>query len=122
MLSCGVFNAANMFGSVGQVGNTAMFDDVNLTEVSGLPLQFIPSMDVKLSPNPVSQILNVELEKYVDNGYFEIFDAQAKLIRKFPISGTSGHFSVSDLSGGVYHYKLTEGTTFLNSGTFIVTK
>jgi hypothetical protein len=51
-LSCAGFNALNMFGSQGQVGSMAMFDDVNLTGVSGFPLLLMPSVNVKISPNP----------------------------------------------------------------------
>jgi len=111
-----------MFGSVGQVGSKALFDDVNLTDVSGLPLQFIPSVKVKLSPNPASRYLNIELGSSIENGYFEIYDAQAKQIRGIPINGNSGQIGVSDLSAGTYFYKLTENGKLLNSGTFIVAR
>ncbi|HZX62638.1 MAG TPA: T9SS type A sorting domain-containing protein, partial [Bacteroidales bacterium] len=116
------FNAAQMFGSVGQVGSKALFDDVNLTDVSGLPLQFIPSVKVKLSPNPASQYMKIELGRSIENGYFEVYDAQAKFIRQHSINGNSGQISVSDLSTGTYYYKLTENKKLLNSGTFIVTR
>jgi len=122
LLSCAGFNAAQMFGSVGQVGSKALFDDVNLTDVSGLPLQFIPSVKVKLSPNPASRYLNIELGSSIENGYFEIYDAQAKQIRGIPINGNSGQIGVSDLSAGTYFYKLTENGKLLNSGTFIVAR
>jgi hypothetical protein len=122
LLSCAGFNAAYMFGSVGQVGSRALFDDVNLTDVSGFPLMLMPSVKVKLSPNPASQYLKIELGSNVENGYFEVYDAQAKLIRQYPLNGKSGQISVSDLSAGSYFYKLTENSKLLNSGTFIVVK
>ncbi len=122
LLSCAGFNASNMFGSVGQVGSMAMFDDVNLTGVSGFPLLLMPSVKVKLSPNPASQNLKIELGNSLENGYFEVYDAQAKLIRQHSINGNSGQISVSDLSAGTYFYKLTENNKLLNSGTFVVAK
>jgi hypothetical protein len=122
LLSCGGFNAANMFGSVGQVGSKALFDDVIITGVNGFPLLLMPSVNVKLSPNPASQIMKIELGSSIENGYFEIYDGQAKLIRKVPVSGTSEQIRVNDLSSGMYYYKLTESTKLLNSGTFIVTR
>lgn len=122
LLSCAGFNASNMFGSVGQVGSMALFDDVNLTDVSGLPLQFIPSVKVKLSPNPASQYLKIELGNNIANGYFEIYDAQAKFIRQHIINGNSDQISISDLSAGTYFYKLTENKKLLNSGTFIIAR
>jgi hypothetical protein len=122
LLSCAGFNASNMFGSVGQVGSMALFDDVNLTDVNGFPLAILPSVDVKLSPNPASQYMKVELGNNVTNGYFEVYDAQAKLIRQYPVNGNRLKISVNDLSAGNYYYKLTEKGKLLNSGTFIVTK
>jgi len=122
LLSCGGFNAGNMFGSVGQVGSMALFDDVNLTGVSGFPLLLMPSVKVKLSPNPATRFLKIELGSSIENGYFEVYDAQAKLIRQISVNGISEQFGVSDLSAGMYYYKLTENKKLLNSGTFIVTK
>ena len=122
LLSCAGFNATYMLGSVGQVGSMAMFDDVNLTDVSGFPLLLMPSVKVKLSPNPASQYLKIELGTNLENGYFEVYDAQAKFIRQHIINGNSGQISVSDLSTGTYYYKLTENKKLLNSGTFIVTR
>ncbi len=122
LLSCAGFNASNMFGSVGQVGSRALFDDVNLTDVSGFPLILMPSVNVRLSPNPASKYLKIELGSSIENGYFEVYDAQAKLIRQVPMNGNSGQIGVSDLSAGMYYYKLTENKTLLNSGTFVVTK
>jgi hypothetical protein len=121
-LSCAGFNASNMFGSVGQVGSRVLFDDVNLSGVSGFPLRLMPFISVKLSPNPASRFLEIELGSSVANGFFEVYDAQAKLIRQVPVNGNSGHFSVNDLSAGMYYYKLTENKKLLNSGTFIVAR
>jgi hypothetical protein len=122
LLSCAGFNASNMFGSVGQVGSRALFDDVNLTDVNGIPLLPMPDVNVKLSPNPASRFLKIDLGSSVENGYFEVYDAQSKLIRKVQISGNSAQISVSDLSAGVYFYKLTTNSKLLDSGTFMVAK
>jgi len=122
LLSCGGFNASNMFGSIGQVGTMAMFDDVNLSGVSGVPLEVIPSGNVKLSPNPASQYMNIELGNKIEDGFFEIYDNQGKMIRTISMNGNSGRVSVSDLSSGTYYYKLTENKKLLNSGTFIVAR
>ena len=89
ILSCAGFNAGNMFGSVGQIGSMALFDDVNLTGVSGFPLLLMPSVKVKLSPNPASRFLKIELGRSIENGYFEIYDTQAKLIRQVPLNGNT---------------------------------
>ncbi|MCX6247421.1 MAG: T9SS type A sorting domain-containing protein [Bacteroidetes bacterium] len=122
MLSCAGFNATYMLGSVGQVGSMAMFDDINLTDVSGVPLKVIPSVNVKLSPNPASQLMKIEMGSNVTNGSFDVYDAQAKLIRQYPVNGNVSQISVSNLSAGSYFYKLTENNKLLNSGTFMVTR
>ncbi len=122
LLSCAGFNAAQMFGSVGTVGSMAMFDDVNLTGVSGFPILLMPSVNVKLSPNPASQYMKIDLGSRLENGYFEVYDPQAKFIRRQNINGNSGQIGVSDLSAGTYFYKLTQNQKLLNSGTFVVIK
>ena len=122
LLSCAGFNATYMLGSVGQIGSMALYDDVNLTGVSGFPLLLMPSVKVKISPNPATRFLKIELGSNIENGNFEVYDAQAKLIRQVPLNGNTGQVNVSDLNSGMYFYKLTESTKLLNSGTFIVIK
>jgi hypothetical protein len=122
LLSCAGFNASNMFGSIGQVGSQALFDDVTLSGFSGFPLLLMPSVNVKLSPNPASQYMKIETGRSIDNGFFEVYDAQAKLIRQIPMSGNSKQISINDLSAGTYYYKLIENSKLLNSGTFIVSR
>jgi hypothetical protein len=122
LLSCAGFNAGNMFGSVGRVGSMAMFDNINLTGVTGIPMLFRPPVTVKLSPNPASRYLKIELGSNLENGVFEVYNAQSKLIRQVAINGNSGQIGVSDLSAGMYYYNLTENNKLLNSGTFVVTK
>jgi hypothetical protein len=121
-LSCAGFNASNMFGSVGQIGSQALFDDVSITGVSGFPILLMPSVSVRLSPDPASQYMKIETGRDIDNGYFEVFDAQAKLIRQIEMNGNFKQIGVNDLSAGTYYYKLIENSKLLNSGTFIVTK
>jgi hypothetical protein len=121
-LSCAGFNASMMLASVGQVGSTALFDDVNLTGVNGFPLMLMPSVPVRLSPNPARDYMNIQLGQTVTDGYFEIYDAQAKLIRRYPVNGTSQQISVGNLSSGMYYYKLTGQNKMLNSGTFAISK
>jgi hypothetical protein len=122
LLSCAGFNASNMFGSVGQKGSRALFDDVNLSDVNGFPMLLMPSVKVKLSPNPASSVMKVELGNNVASGLFEVYDAQARLIRQYNVSGTNFQVGVQSLSTGNYYYKLIENGKILNSGSFIVTR
>ena len=77
---------------------------------------------VRLSPNPASSFLNVELGSDIKDGYFEVYNAQAQLIKQYLITGKYCQINVGDLSAGTYYYKLTSNNKLLNSGTFIVTK
>lgn len=122
LLSCGGFNARNMFGSKGNPGSMALFDDVSLSGVNGFPLVLMPSVSVRLSPNPVRDLLKIELGSEVSNGYFEVYNAQAKLLNRFPVRQKYEQINVSAFAAGMYYYNLTGGNRLLNSGTFIVTK
>ncbi len=122
LLSCAGFNARNMFGSVGTVGTQAIFDDVSLTGVNGIPLLLMPSVSLKLFPNPASSIMRVEMNSEVNNGSFEVYDASGKFLRSVPVNGKSCTVNVKDLTSGVYFYKLTRNSKNLNSGTFIVSQ
>jgi hypothetical protein len=122
LLSSAGFNTVNMQNCVGTVGSQALFDDINLTGVNGFPLMLMPAVKVKLSPNPSSTSMKIDLGSDIENGYFEVYDSQAKFIRRISISGTSGQINVNDLSSGSYLYKLTQGSKLLNSGKFIVVK
>ena len=122
LLSSAGFNTVNMQNCVGTVGSQALFDDINLTGVNGFPLMLMPDVKVKLSPNPASGIMKIETGTNVSNGNFEIYDGQARFIRKHQMNGNECQINVSDLNSGMYFYKLTSGSKLLNSGTFIVTK
>jgi len=78
-----------MFGSVGQVGSRALFDDVNLTDVSGFPLMLMPSVKVKLSPNPASQYLKIELAAMWKTVILKYMMPRQSLIRQYPLNGKS---------------------------------
>ncbi|TSA27451.1 MAG: T9SS C-terminal target domain-containing protein [Bacteroidetes bacterium] len=122
LLSCGGYNAANMMGSVGQVGSQAYFDAVTLTDISGFEYMLMPEVDVRLAPNPATDRMVVTLSKLVKNGQFVIFNPQGKRIRTLILNEKRGFLNVSDLANGLYYYKLTDGSRPLNSGSFIVTK
>jgi hypothetical protein len=124
LLSCGGFNARNMFGSHGQIGSKALFDDVTVTGFLGvgLPRLSKPSFTVSLSPNPTSGLLTIELENEVKDGDFEVYNGHAQLMNRYPINGKVRQIDVSNFPAGLYYYKLTSNSKSLSSGTFIVTK
>ncbi len=122
LLSCAGYNASVMMGSVGQIGSQAYFDDVTLTNIAGLEYILMPEVDVKLAPNPASYRMVVTLDEQIKNGLFEVYNAQGKLMQTSSLNGKTTTLDVSRLINGVYYYKVTDGSTGLNSGNFIINK
>jgi len=122
LLSCAGYNASNMMGAVGQIGSQAYFDDVTLTNIAGLEYILMPEVDVKLAPNPASDRMVVTLDEQIKNGLFEVYNALGKLMQTSSLNGKTTTLDVSRLINGVYYYKVTDGSSGLNSGQFIITK
>ena len=80
----------------------------------------MPEVNVKLSPNPVSNILRIELDRNVANGQFLVYTLNGKEILSVRLSGISNQVSVASLIPGSYYYKVTDGRHILNTGSFIV--
>lgn len=123
LVSCGGYNAANMMGSVGEVGSQAYFDDVTLTNISGIDMLLMPEVAVTLAPNPASEIMTVTLSKQIKGGLFEVFNTQGKKITQFAVNNLSETIDVTSLKSGMYYYRLMDdGSTSLNTGSFMIIK
>jgi len=119
LVSCAGFNATYMMGSVGSVGSQAYFDDVTLTDIAGFKYLLMPEVNVKLSPNPTSGLLRVELGEEIRNGVFEVINLQGKVLQKYNLSGLSNAFQLGDLANGTYYFKVSRDNQIVNSGSFI---
>jgi hypothetical protein len=122
LLSSAGYNTANMMGSVGRVGSQAWFDDVTITDVNGFHYQLMPEVGVKLFPNPTSSVLIVELEKEIKDAQFIISSLEGKDLYTTPLSQVRNQVSVTSLHPGNYYYKVSDGKTILNSGSFIIAR
>ncbi|MBE0648308.1 MAG: T9SS type A sorting domain-containing protein [Bacteroidales bacterium] len=122
LLSCAGYNANNMMGSVGQVGSQAFFDDVTLTNISGIDMLLMPDVNVSLAPNPASEKMTVTMSEQIKNGLFEVYNSQGKKITQFNLTTASETLNVSSLKSGMYYYRITDGSKSLNTGSFIITK
>jgi len=122
LLSCAGYNASNMLGSVGQIGSQAYIDDVTITNVAGVEYIFQPRVDVKISPNPANSYINLQLDKPVKDGSFEIYDSQGRNAGKFEMNEMTGKFNVSNLSAGVYYYRFRNSGELINTGSFIINR
>ncbi len=124
LLSCAGYSASNMFGSVGTVGSTALFDDVTLTGVFpwGVENMLTQNLTLSVSPNPASDHINVTLEKAVQDGRFEIYNLQGRLVGKYQVSDVSARIDISSLPSGMYYYRMSKDNTSLGTGSFIVNR
>lgn len=122
LLSSAGYNAQNMLNSVGRVGSQAWFDDVTITDVNGIQHQLMPEIDVKLYPNPASDMMNVELEKAIKKGEFIIYSMDGKQLDVIPLTQIKNLVPVSSLPAGTYYYKISDGKSAKNSGSFVVTR
>ncbi len=122
LLSCAGYNAKYMLGSVGQVGSKAYFDDVTLTDIAGYEYLMMPEISVKLSPVPVSDLLTVTVSSELKEGMIEIYTTQAQTLCVLPLKGLRNTVPTSSLKSGVYYYKILDGHSVINSGSFIVSR
>ncbi|MCK9421804.1 MAG: T9SS type A sorting domain-containing protein [Bacteroidales bacterium] len=124
LLSCAGYNATVMYGSVGQIGSQALFDDVTITGVPPYAVENLmnQSMRLTINPNPASDYIYVNLERTVKDGRLEIYDTQGRLISKFQMPDVTGRFSISSLSAGMYYYRFSDSDHTLTSGSFIINR
>jgi hypothetical protein len=70
------------------------------------------AVNVKVFPNPASDILNIRFETPVENEVIlTILDSQGKLIKTdvIEVTLTEKQINLQDLAGGIYYLKLTKG-------------
>ncbi|MEI8005794.1 MAG: T9SS type A sorting domain-containing protein [Bacteroidota bacterium] len=124
LLSCAGYSASNMMGSVGQPGSQAYFDDVTLTGVFpwGVENLLTQTLSLSVSPNPASDHINVTLEKAIQDGSFEIYNVQGRLVGKHQMNDVNARFDISALPSGMYYYRMSKDNTSLGTGSFIVNR
>ncbi|MCT4636710.1 MAG: FG-GAP-like repeat-containing protein [Bacteroidales bacterium] len=75
-----------------------------LTIFSTSSIKDAESAGIKLYPNPVSDILNIESEKYID--VVQILNVESRLLRTVEVNGFNKSIDISDLNRGVYFIKI----------------
>ncbi|RMG83846.1 MAG: T9SS C-terminal target domain-containing protein, partial [Bacteroidetes bacterium] len=93
--------------------------------LTATPQIFRSSEVVRLYPNPVADILNVELfEPFRNPGQLILYNQAGQAVRRLDME--SGvlffQFSVSDLTGGLYFYQMLEGGMVRKTGKVMVLK
>jgi hypothetical protein len=122
MVSSAGLNVFNFMGCVGQVGNTMYVDDLMLEYPTGIEQVLMPEVAVKTYPNPASEVLNIELSKLLKSGSFEIYSNGGKLVGTYPVAEQKKSISTYNLSNGAYYYRLLDGKSLVNTGTFSVNR
>jgi hypothetical protein len=66
---------------------------------------------LKVYPNPTNNTLNVQLEKFVNNGTLTLFNMSGKVVLSQAINGHSAQVNLSALGAGNYILRLVENGT-----------
>ena len=92
-------HAGIMFGTITVVANGTLSIDTNMLN------------SVSVYPNPVNDILNIDIPKKIDNGLnIAVFDALGKQVMFEKLNNLKSSFSVSELNAGIYLMKLTSSS------------
>jgi hypothetical protein len=74
------------------------------------------NLDCKVFPNPTTEVLILEVEKYVDkNLSYLLFDIGGKLLEIKKVIGNQSIISLRNLMPTTYFLKITEGSTIVKT-------
>ena len=102
----------DVFGqfSVGHIGSWALIDDLELSLSTGVN-EVLHSEQVKIIPNPSSDILNIFIAPKFTNSVIKIFDIQGRLIHE----GIETKVDVSGFNKGIYLIQISNSSgTIMN--------
>lgn len=119
-VSSGGFNAVKFTEAKGQVGSTMYVDDLVVENASGIQQSLMPEVGVTTYPNPATEEMHVDLTKALKNGSFEVYNVQGKLVAVHMLSQIKNTVSVRNMTPGTYYFRVLEGTSLYNTGSFIV--
>ena len=121
----GNISGTHFIGAEGEIVNnvTLKFDEL---EVGPDAEQEATAFNLKIGPNPFIDRTNLWISsENLTNAAFAIFDGNGNIVKEFNIdvSGNAGqqvNIDLSDLSAGVYHYRLwNDGKDIFESGSMI---
>ena len=96
--------------SVNRKGNTIYIDNFSVYDGQVDPLSIDEEkLNVSISPNPVNEILNVNLESSSKYNY-EIFDVTGRLISDGSFEDKAMNLNVSQYQSGVYYLSVFNGS------------
>jgi hypothetical protein len=80
--------------------------DVTVNDETGIAETQLSN--IKISPNPVTNTLHIELANLVHNATLTLFDISGKAVLSQAINGDSAQINMSSLSAGTYILRLVE--------------
>ncbi len=122
IVSSAGFNVVNFLGSVGQVGNTMYVDDLVLDYPSGVQQVLMPEVNMKIYPNPASDVLHISLSKALRNASVEIYNVSMERIGTYSVTGSATNVGVGSLPAGSYYFRLMSGSDMMNTGSFVIAR
>ena len=69
-------------------------------------LNELTNSNVKIYPNPTSDILTISSSNYLGKYSIEMYDNTGKLVKEYSLSEQETQISVNELSEGIYTIKL----------------
>jgi hypothetical protein len=114
------FSVANLHGGVGQIGSTLYVDDLYVDYPNGIEQVLMPEVSVTTYPDPARDILTVGLSSKVKNASLDVYTLDGKFMGRFAMPEMTNAISVTGLPSGTYYYKLTDGKSAINTGSFII--
>jgi len=113
ILSAGTFQLGYM-----PPGSVLYVDELSVdTTVSNVASNM--SLEAALYPNPASGNVTINLNKSVRTGILTIFDMTGNMIKEENFTGATVITDISNLSNGIYAFKITGGDKLPVTGTFI---
>lgn len=102
-----------------EVGSTLFVDDLSLETITGIINLFEETTTVKVFPNPVSDVVNFEMENEADNLKLSVFDNTGRLVNQSFFSGKTTEINISGMPSGIYSYQIVNENKLLSSGSFV---
>lgn len=101
------------------VGSTLYIDDLSLETITGIFNLSERNNEIKVYPNPVSDLVKFEMENRNDNMKLSVFDNTGREVITETFNSNTIELSMGTLPTGVYSYRVGNAGKLLGSGSFI---
>lgn len=96
-----------------------MFDDLTFC-ISVNTKNLFQLNNLKIFPNPATDLLNFQLEEPIDNAEIRIYSTLGQLLTTQNINDTNTQFNVSDWQNGMYFYGIFIENEIVKSGQVLI--